>query len=240
MSRAGRDALISTLRVGPPPGELVRSALDRAFADAEARGGLVVALDAGCGRNSILAAYRSRIGRFVGADVHSPPDGSLPYLDEFVVADVCADSDAFPPASFDVILSNFTVEHFADPPAAFANLRRWLRPGGHLVLTTVNRRHPFVRSYLGIPPRARARLQRLVKATAADAHPLVGACNDPRTLQATLALAGFTSVDIQTTGHLARAWGRRLPTFTLGLIGDLAVKPVASRRSTIVAEAVAP
>jgi SAM-dependent methyltransferase len=239
VSKAAREALISTLRIGPPPGELTRRALDRAFEDGEAHGGEIAALDAGCGRNSILAPYRPRIRRFIGVDVHRPPEGSLPYLDDFVVADLCSDPDAFPPASFDVILSNFTVEHFADPPAAFANLRRWLRPGGHLVLTTVNRRHPFVRSYLGLPPLVRRRLQRLVKATEADAHPLVGACNDPGSLRAALESAGFSGVEIETTGHLARAWGRRLPTFALGLLGDVAARPIPSRRSTIVARAVA-
>ena len=35
--------------------------------------------------------------------------------------------------------------------AALGNLYRWLRPGGTLVITTVNRRHPFVAAYLGIP-----------------------------------------------------------------------------------------
>jgi len=49
--------------------------------------------------------------------------------------------DRLPDASFDVVLSSFTLEHFADPLAALVNLRYWLRPGGTLVATTVNRRH---------------------------------------------------------------------------------------------------
>jgi SAM-dependent methyltransferase len=154
--------------------------------------------------------------------------------------DLCAGADAFPPATFDVVLSSFTVEHLADPGAAFANLARWLRPGGSLVLTTVNRRHPFVAAYLAMPAWARQRIQPVVKASAADAHPLVGACNDPAALRAALAASRYEDVRVATVGHLARAWGRRLPAFALGLAGDLLARGIPSRRSTLVITARAP
>ncbi|MDQ3128336.1 MAG: class I SAM-dependent methyltransferase, partial [Chloroflexota bacterium] len=186
----------------PTTDELVRAALDEAFDRAEAKrapsggGPGVAVLDAGCGRVSHLNRYRSRIERFVGADIHAPKPGALPHLDEFVTVDLCVDGEAFPADTFDVILSSFTVEHFADPPAAFRHLRGWLRPGGVLVLSTVNRRHPFVRAYLGLPDALRRRIQPLVKATAADAHPLVGACNDPAALDAALRAAGYGDVRV--------------------------------------------
>ena len=135
------------------------------------------------------------------------------------------------------MLSSFTVEHFADPGAAFANLARWLRPGGSLILTTVNRRHPFVAAYLGLPTVLRRRIQPLVKANAADAHPLVGACNDPAELRTALERAGYGEIRIQAVGHLARAWGRRRPAFVLGLVGDVLTRDIPSRRSTLVVTA---
>ena len=209
--------------------------LDEALSAAEVRSpGSIAVLDAGCGRVSALRPYRDRIARFVGADIHAPAPGSLPHLDEFATVDLCDGDDAFAPQTFDVILSSFTVEHFAAPGAAFQNFRSWLRPGGALVITTVNRRHPLVRLYLGLPAAVRSRLQRVVKATAADAHPIVGACNDPAALRAALAAAGFDEIDVQTVGHLARAWGRRWPPFLLGAIGDLAAQRLPARRSTIV------
>jgi SAM-dependent methyltransferase len=235
-----RFTVLPRLGIAPSAGELVRAALDRAMDAAETDGLPIAVLDAGCGRASALRPYRNRIARFVGADIHRPAAGSLPYLDEFATVDLCMDRDAFPTDSFHLILSSFTVEHFADPAAAFRHFRGWLRPGGRLVVTTVNRRHPFVRAYLSIPQRARRRLQRLVKATEADAHPLVGACNDPATISAALRDAGFADVSVQLTGHLARAWGRRWPTYALGLAGDLLSRGMPSRRSTIVAEAIAP
>ena len=154
--------------------------------------------------------------------------------------DLCGTAAPFPDDSFDLVLSSFTLEHFADPLAAMTNLRRWLRPGGTLVATTVNRRHPFVAAYLGLPDSARRAFQPLVKATAADAHPLVGACNDPATVRRALAAAGFIDIRLTTVGHLARAWGRHLPTFAVGLAGDLLTRAAPSRRSTIVALASAP
>lgn len=247
MSERRRFAVLPRLGIRPPLRDVVRAALDGAFARAEtgrAAGSdgshAVTVLDAGCGRVSALVPYRARIGRFVGADIHRPAPGSLPHLDDFVEADLCADPGAFPAASFDVVLSSFTVEHFADPGAAFASIRTWLRPGGTLVLVTVNRRHPFVAAYLDLPVGPRARLQRMVKATAADAHPLVGACNEPGVLRAALAAVGYDAIEIRSVGHLARAWGRSLPGYLLGLAGDLLAQPFPSRRSTIVVSARAP
>jgi SAM-dependent methyltransferase len=230
---ARRFAILARLGITPSVAEVVRGRLDQAIGHDAA----VAALDAGCGRVSALRPFRSRIGRFVGADLHAPAPGSLPHLDEFRVADLCADADAFEAESFDVILSSFTVEHFADPAAAFRNMRGWLRPGGRLIITTVNRRHPFVALYLRLPAAPRHRLQRLVKASEADAHPLVGACNTVTAIEEALRAAEFAEVQVTTVGHLARAWGRRLPTFAPGLLGDLAAQPFAGRRSTIIAEA---
>jgi SAM-dependent methyltransferase len=240
----GREATLRRLGIVPGVGELLWAALDDALGRAEVARrtageapAMAVVLDAGCGRSSALARHRARIGRFVGVDIHAPAPGALPYLDEFATVDLCASRDAFPPATFDLVLSSFTVEHFADPHAAFANLAAWLRPGGSLVLTTVNRRHPFVAAYLAMPDGLRRRVQPLVKATAADAHPLVGACNDPAALRIALARAGYEEIRIQGVGHLARAWGRRRPTFVLGLVGDLLTRGMPSSRSTLVVTA---
>jgi SAM-dependent methyltransferase len=215
--------------------------LDQALSAAEETGrrGRVTALDAGCGRRSHLIAFRPRIARLVGVDIHPPPEGTLDQLDEFASVDLCADGGAFAAATFDVALSSFTVEHFADPLSAFRNLHRWLRPGGRLVISTVNRRHPFVRAYLDAPVALRAPLQRLVKVTAADAHALVGACNSVADLRAALTAAGFSGIRIETAGHLSRAWAHRGSARMLGALGDALAQPFPSRRSTIVASAIA-
>jgi SAM-dependent methyltransferase len=237
-----REAIIERFGVTPPVSTLVRGALSAAISNAEAGAALserrVAALDAGCGHTSQLRAFRARIGRLVGADVHAPAT-PLTGFDEFAELDVCRERDAFAPATFDVILSSFTLEHFAEPATALANMHGWLVPGGTLVATTVNRRHPFVAAYLGLPAALRRRLQRVVKRSEADAHPLVGSCNDPAAVAAALDAAGFHDVRLDTVGHLARAWGRTWPTFLVGLVGDVLVLGFPSRRSTIVAVATA-
>lgn len=210
--------------------------MDRWLDASIAADGGAAALDAGCGRLSQLRPFRPRLARFVGVDIHAPAR-PLEWLDDFRVADLCVDSDAFAPGTFDVALSNFTVEHFADPVAAFRIVQAWLKPGGWLVLTTVNRAHPFVDAYLSLPDGVRDRIQPVVKRSAADAHPLIGACNTPGRIRRGLEAAGYQDIEIVTTDHLARAWGRTLPTWGLGLIGDLAAHSMPARRSTIVARA---
>ena len=241
VSQPRRFSLLHRLGIEPTVQAIVRFELDAALAQAEddrPHGADIAVLDAGCGRVSALRPFRSRIGRFVGADIHAPAPGALPYLDAFVEVDLCAaDPAAFEPASFDVILSSFTLEHFGNPPAALRAFATWLRPGGTLVATTVNRRHPLVAAYLSAPPGIRHRIQPVVKTSAADAHPIVGACNDPDAVEQALAHAGFDEVSVTSVSHLARAWGRTLPTFALGVVGDLVATLAPSRRSTIVAVA---
>jgi len=225
-ARIGRE-----LGLEPTTADVVTAWLDEALPASSGS-----ALDAGCGRLSHLKQFRSRLDRFSGVDIHEPA-APLGWLDEFRVADLCVDADAFEADTFDVALSNFTVEHFADPVAAFRMIRGWLRPGGTLIITTVNRAHPFVDAYCSIPAEMRGRLQPVVKASAADAHPVVGACNTPRLIRDGLVAAGYEDIRIVTTDHLARAWGRTLPTWALGLIGDVAAHSMPARRSTIVAQA---
>ncbi len=219
------------LRLEPTTADVVTGWLDAALPAAEGS-----ALDAGCGRLSHLKQFRRRLARFSGVDIHAPAT-PLGWLDEFRVADLCVDADAFEPDTFDVALSNFTVEHFAQPVAAFRMIHGWLRPGGTLIITTVNRAHPFVDAYCSLPAEVRGRLQPVVKMSAADAHPVVGACNTPRLIRDGLVAAGYEDIHIVTTDHLARAWSRTLPTWALGLIGDVAAHSMPARRSTIVAQA---
>jgi SAM-dependent methyltransferase len=245
VSTRRRYGILPRLGLQPSVTQVVRERMDEVVARIEGLNGSVTgpvvdALDAGCGRKSVLVAYRPRLRRIVGVDLHEPPPGSMPHLDAFATADLCGPAEAFSGDTFDVVLSSFTVEHFSDPPAAFRNLRRWIRPGGSLVITTVNRRHPLVRLYLALPDPIQRPLQRMVKASAADAHPLVGICNDPGAIRRALQDAGFVDIRLATVPHLARSWGRRWPSFALGLLGDLLAQPVPSRRSTIVADARVP
>ena len=228
-----RYSVLPRLGIEPTPFALVRSAIGAALDSSTIPTPGVTALDAGCGRRSELRTFRRRIGRIVGADIHLPVS-PLPWLDEFAIVDVCRDDDAFPPETFDLELTTFTVEHFADPERAFANMWRWLRPGGTLVATTVNRRHPMVAAYLALPAGPRGRLQAAIKASPDDAHPLIGACNSPTAIVSMLRRVGYDRIEVACVGHLTRSWGRRWLPFAVGLVGDLVAQPFPTRRSTIV------
>ena len=109
------------------------------FAGAGLRAGESV-LDIGCGSGATTLEAARRVGpagRVTGADISAPmlavargraEEAGLPI--RFAEADVeRADLDAGP---FDRALSRFGVMFFADSTAAFGNIRRMLRPGGHL------------------------------------------------------------------------------------------------------------
>lgn len=194
------------------------------------------ALDAGCGSHSLLASFGPRIAYLAGVDVRPPPDGHA-WLDEFRLADLCRDVEAFSAGEFDVVLCAFALEHLPDPHSALLTMHDWLRPGGWLILSTVNRRHPFVSAYMSLPNPLGRPLQRLLKRNPADAHPLVGACNTPADLRAALVSAGFEQITMRTTDHLARAWRRFPPARLLGALGDRATRALSGRRSTIIVRA---
>lgn len=232
---AAGGAQAGAAQAGSPLGPLLRRRIDAALTAAETAvaGRPLVVLDAGCGERTAFRAVRARIARIIGVDVHRPTGPNLD-VDEFLAADLCAGPLPIPEGTVDVAASVFTLEHFADPGAALRTIARCLAPHGRLVLVTVNRRHPFVAAYFALPGPLRRRLQRLVKARAAEAHELVGACNDPASIRAALAEAGFRVETLDTVGHLATAWGRRGVTRFLGRLGDRLAAPFRSRRSTIV------
>ncbi len=115
----------------------------RAMNDAGVSGDARI-LDAGCGGGYILQwlsrnGYREiwgfdvsesgirvareefpeLVGRF---EVHNAYEKRLP--------------DRFPQAGYRAVLSVEVIEHLYSPRAYLANIRSWLKPGGHLILTT--------------------------------------------------------------------------------------------------------
>lgn len=130
---------------------------------------------------SSLTLQRARTGRpaqVVGADVRR-----LPFADQ----------------SFDLVLSNSTLDHFAslgDVATALTELRRVLKPGGHLVLTLDNLANPAVAVRNALPFRLLSRL-RLVPY-------YVGATCGPRHLGLMVRQAGLEPLELGTIMHCPR------------------------------------
>lgn len=85
-------------------------------------------LDLGCGDQPYAPLVRRQGATYTGIDIAAT---------QVPTPDVCADSLSLPfkSSSFDVVLSARVIEHVRDPFRLFAEVRRVLRPGGHLVMT---------------------------------------------------------------------------------------------------------
>ena len=99
-----------------------------------------------------LATLRGRARRVIGIDV-DPEAAENPLVDEFHQITPGA-SWPLADASVDLAVSNSVLEHVDDPDLFFSELRRVLRPGGHLCLRTTN-----VFSYFGLAARLAAWLR---------------------------------------------------------------------------------
>jgi 2-polyprenyl-3-methyl-5-hydroxy-6-metoxy-1,4-benzoquinol methylase len=95
-------------------------------------------LDVGCGEGPFAAALLDAGARVVGIDVAAEPlrrAGALrPELDLRVVP--AAGPWDLEDASFDVVWAGETIEHVQDTAAWLSEVRRVLRPGGRLLLST--------------------------------------------------------------------------------------------------------
>ena len=96
-----------------------------------------VLLDAGCGGGLLAPHVRAKGYRHVGVDLRDPGLRQAAGQGMTVVA---GDVTALPLAtgSADVVAAGEILEHVTDRPAAVAELCRVLRPGGLVVLDTVN------------------------------------------------------------------------------------------------------
>lgn len=100
-------------------------------------------LDLGCGAGEPVALdFASRGWRVTGVDVSgSMLDLAARYVPQMTRVQADMRSVSFPEQSFDAITAIYSLFHvpWRDHPALFANMRRWLRPGGAALLTYATR-----------------------------------------------------------------------------------------------------
>jgi 2-polyprenyl-6-hydroxyphenyl methylase / 3-demethylubiquinone-9 3-methyltransferase len=102
-------------------------------------------LDVGCGGGLLAEGMAHRGARVLGIDLapealavarlHAIESGLLVEYRQVAVEELAESA----PAGFDVVTCLEMLEHVPDPSAILAALARVVRPGGHVILSTINR-----------------------------------------------------------------------------------------------------
>lgn len=101
-------------------------------------------LDAGCGNGAVTAELSAALPgtRVVGLDAHpgllerARTRGGAGPAPELFLGDI--GGTPFADGTFDLVLSRYVFQHLREPVAAARELRRILRPGGHLAVIDVD------------------------------------------------------------------------------------------------------
>lgn len=160
-------------------------------------------LDVGCGAGASTLALAERVGDagyVLGLDISEALVRQAQALVrpgiDFSVADA-ADAP-LPDAAFDLIFSRFGVMFFPDPVTAFANLRRALKPEGHLAF--VCWREAAANDWVRLPIGAIKGIVPPSEPPAPDA-PGPFSFGDPERVTRILSEAGFTQVTLAPFDH---------------------------------------
>ncbi len=151
-------------------------------------------LDVGCGRKVLPSNPRlaqilaSRCRLLVGVDPCDTLDEN-PYVHVKVKQPI---EDFYTDDPFDVVTLRMVAEHIENPRKALASLSRVTRPGGLVVVYTVNKWSPVSVIARLVPLRFHHGVKRLFwRVEARDTHPVVYRMNSKRRLTEIFLAAGF-------------------------------------------------
>jgi len=192
------------------------------------------ALDIGCGRGSWqeakgdfrrdLQTLKGRCAHVLGIDV-DPAAAVNPTLDEFRLIE---DVNRWPveDASIDLAVCDFVLEHLEHPAVFFAELRRVIRPGGHVCMRT-----PNTWSYVAllarlIPRKLHARTLKAAQPDrkTQDVFPAFYRCNSKRSLSRLLLEHGFDAAVIRHESEPSYLGFSRL-AYRLGVFAHAIMPP---------------
>jgi 2-polyprenyl-3-methyl-5-hydroxy-6-metoxy-1,4-benzoquinol methylase len=96
-------------------------------------------LDVGCSSGYLAAPLAARRNTVVGIELDAAAArDAQAFCEQVLLGDVETMVLPLEPGSFDVVLLGDVIEHLRDPVDTLRRLRRFLRPGGRLVLSTPN------------------------------------------------------------------------------------------------------
>ena len=150
------------------------------------------ALDAGAGRGVMYPYdYRAFVERMSGADT-DPSVMENQNLTDATVSDLA--HLPYDDGTFDLVFSKYVFEHLDRPDAVMRELRRVLRPGGHLLIHTPNRWHYVAMFATVTPTRFHSWFNAKRGRIEADTFPTRYRANDRRTLERLSASTGYRIV----------------------------------------------
>ena len=193
-------------------------------------------LDLGCGRGGMVELFWREVALAAGLD---PDARSLAEHRALGLPVVGARGENMPFAaeSFDLVVCVWVLEHLRSPETVLREVRRVLRPGGHLVFLTPNLRNPllaFNRLGRALPQLQRRLVPRLYGRVEADTFPVQYRANTEGAIRVLadraglqvgllrvipdptyLAFNGFMfRASVMSEGLMPRGWG-------VHLLGDL-------------------
>lgn len=151
-------------------------------------------LDAGAGRGLMYPnTYREQVARMAGADV-DPAVMDNTNLTDAVVSDL--GHLPYEDATFDVVFSKYVFEHLDRPLNVLRELRRVLKPGGHLLIHTPNRWHYVAIGATVTPMRFHVWFNERRGRVQEDTFPTRYRINDEKTIRRLAAAARFRVVEL--------------------------------------------
>ena len=151
-------------------------------------------LDVGCGHQLFEPwikgedALVSRAKLVVGSD----PDFASLRQHRSIKKKIVASTLPLRSGSFSLITANMVLEHVADPAAFFADVRRLLCPGGHMIVHTPNARHWQVWASRMLPTHLKQSLVRIADGrNEDDVFPTYYRANTPAALRRTASDSGL-------------------------------------------------
>jgi SAM-dependent methyltransferase len=154
----------------------------------------VATLDAGAGRGVMYPYdYREIVERMAGADT-DPAVMDNANLTDRVIADLA--HLPYEEGVFDLVFSKYVFEHLERPLHVMRELRRVMKPRGHLLIHTPNRWHYVAIAATVTPTSFHAWFNARRGRVEADTFPTRYRANDRRTLERLAAAAGFRIVGL--------------------------------------------
>lgn len=152
-------------------------------------------LDAGAGRGVMYPFdYRRIAARMAGADT-DPAVLENPNLTDAAVADLA--SLPYADEEFDLVFSKYVFEHLERPGTVMRELRRVLKPGGHLLIHTPNRWHYVALLAAVTPTRFHVWFNERRGRVEADTFPTKYRANDRRTFLRLARASRFRLIDVE-------------------------------------------